>query len=101
MKPNADDLIKKRDVYRLRITPIVNRLMKEREVYREEFDTTEIAEFLITEMEYIPLEKFMAIPDEDLTKRLSGLMTLELISGMLADLSPEQMKIFDEAIARR
>jgi len=37
----------------------------------------------------------------DFLKRIDLIMTLERVSGMLNELSPEQLKIFDESVKRR
>ena len=46
-------------------------------------------------------EEFRAITDNELTRRIKKLLTLEAVSGTLNDLTPEQMAIFDEAVEGR
>ena len=41
-----------------------------------------------------------SISEEKLTKRIKRILSLHLVSGMLNDLSPEQMRIFDESVKR-
>ena len=92
----------KNDIYRSRIAAIVDRIMEEDEIYREEgMDRTEIIEYLIDLMQTFSPDKFNAIANNDLTKRIRRIMATELASGMLNDLTPEQMKIYDEATTRR
>jgi hypothetical protein len=43
----------------------------------------------------------MTIRDADLQGMVGRLMSLELVAGMLADLTPEQMRIFEECLVRR
>ncbi|MFM6001576.1 MAG: hypothetical protein ACKPCI_32455 [Dolichospermum sp.] len=48
----------------------------------------------------------VAVPDvnsisqEQLTKRIKSILSLHLVSGMLNDFTPEQMRIFDESVKR-
>ncbi|MFM6082814.1 MAG: hypothetical protein ACKPCI_30590, partial [Dolichospermum sp.] len=41
-----------------------------------------------------------SISQEQLTKRIKSILSLHLVSGMLNDLTPEQMRIFDESVKR-
>lgn len=101
MNSQKAEYIPKREIYRLRITPLINQVYHKNGIYQERFDKTERIESLTTEMQYFPLEQFMAISDEDLLARLKRVLSLELIYGMLDDFTPEQMQAFDEAMARR
>jgi len=40
------------------------------------------------------------ISEEKLTKRIKRILSLHLVSGMLNDLTPEQMQMFDESVKR-
>jgi hypothetical protein len=42
-----------------------------------------------------------SISEQELTKRIKRILSLHLVSGMLNDLTPEQMRIFDESVKRR
>jgi hypothetical protein len=48
-----------------------------------------------------PIHQFLIISDEDLKKRVGGLMSLELVAGILTDLTIEQLKAFDECLRRQ
>jgi hypothetical protein len=85
--------------YRSRIMPIVDRLMSERDVYQDELNKTEIVSFLTDMMKCLSPAEFAAVPDSTLKQRIRKLMTLEMVSGMLSDLSPEETEIFDKAVA--
>jgi hypothetical protein len=41
-----------------------------------------------------------SISEQELTKRIKRILSLHLVSGMLNDLTPEQMRIFDESVKR-
>ncbi len=93
--------INKIEIYRSRIAEIIPQLMADEEVYQEEFDLDEIIDYVTGVMSRVPLAKLDAIEDGDLKGRVDRLMALKLVSGMLNDLSPEEMKMFDDAVARR
>jgi hypothetical protein len=38
---------------------------------------------------------------QNLKKRCSGILSVEMLSGLLDDLTPEQIAIFDEAVKRK
>jgi len=90
-----------KDIYRFRLTPLVNRLLATDEVYRKEFNPDELLEYLVREMMYYIPEYFLAIKDDELTGRVERLMALELVYGLLDDLTAEEMQLFDEAVAGR
>jgi predicted DNA binding protein len=41
-----------------------------------------------------------SISEQELTKRIKSILSLHLVSGMLNDLTPKQMRIFDESVKR-
>ncbi|MGB5769646.1 MAG: hypothetical protein WBM32_07220 [Crocosphaera sp.] len=85
-----------------RIEPVVAILMEERPLFKEELNYPEIVKHLSKLFaENLSFEEFSAISDQSLKKRCSGIMSTELIAGMLDDLTPEEMAIFDEAIKRK
>ncbi|MBC6422997.1 MAG: hypothetical protein GDA43_18505 [Hormoscilla sp. SP5CHS1] len=46
-------------------------------------------------------EQVMEIPDDELTDIMKDIMVFQAMSGLLADLTPEEMEIFDAAVAGR
>ncbi len=42
-----------------------------------------------------------AIDESELTRRIRKIMTFHAVAGTLNDLTPEQIKIFDEAVEGR
>jgi hypothetical protein len=90
------------EVYRLRIADIVTRFMKDHWAFRERLNATEIINSMSQAMrELFSLGEFLAIDDRELTRRVKQRMVFESLSGLLSDLSPEQLHTFNEAIARR
>lgn len=49
----------------------------------------------------LSLEEMQAIKDGDLTNRIDKILVLEAVSGTLNDLTPEQIKMYDEAVKRK
>ena len=51
--------------------------------------------------EVVEPEEIISLDEHRLTKRITGIMAVELVSGMLDDLTPEQMEMFDAAVEGR
>jgi len=98
MNATEQDFIPKKEIYRIRIAKTVDRLMKESNVFREELKRDSIVEFLISIMQRFSPEEFLGIEDADLKKRLGRLMALDMLSKLLDDFTPEQKRIFNEAV---
>jgi len=81
-----------------RISPIVNQLFKSNSFYTVRLKKLERIEDLVSLFGKFLPEEFRAIPDHELTRRISKILTLEAVSGTLNDFTPEQMKIFDESV---
>lgn len=93
------------DIYRYRLTPFVQKRIAETgdqrdNPYLQKYPLEQWINYLIAEMQYLPFEQFLALPDHDLKQRVGGLMSLELVAGILNDLTPEQLKTFDECLIR-
>jgi hypothetical protein len=82
-----------------RISPIVDSLFKGSSFYMVRLKKQEMIEQLVSLFGKFSPEEFRAISDYELTRRIKKLLTLEAVSGTLNDLTPEQMKIFDESVA--
>ncbi len=81
-----------------RISPIVEKLFKGSSFYTVSLKKQERIEDLVNLFGELSSEDFQAISDYELTRRIKKLLTLEAVSGTLNDLTPEQIKIFDEAV---
>lgn len=90
-----------KDVFLARISPIVDSLFKNNSFFQEKLDKTEIVQHLTDLFKKLSLEEFTAIDNDDLTKRINFLMLVEATAGMLNDLTPEEMEIFDAAVEGR
>lgn len=100
---NADMTIPIREVYQIRLKPFVEqRIAKSKHnTFLRKHSQQEWLAHIQTEMlEYLPFEKFMSMTDEELRKLVGKQMSLELVAGMLNDLTPEQMATFNECLVR-
>lgn len=81
-----------------RISPIVDNLFKANSLYLVKLKKWEMVELLVELFGKFSPEEMSAIKEEDLTRRIDKILVLEAVSGTLNDLTPEQIKIFDEAV---
>ena len=85
-----------------RIEKVVSSLMEERPLFKEDLNYEKIVQHLANIfIKNLTFEKFMMISDEDLKKRCSGIMSIEVLSKIGEELTPEEMEIFDEAVKRK
>ncbi len=102
MDSQSDTMINKQDVYRIRLKPFVERKIASDNIYLEKFSQEGWIKYLVdTLMDFVPVEQFITIADDDLKGRIGRLMSLQLVAGLLNDFTPEQMRIFDECMVRR
>jgi hypothetical protein len=95
------EVSQEKDVFLVRISQIVNNLIDSNDFYQERLDKNEMVLDLVNLFKQLSLEDFTIIEDEDLTRRINILLTLEAVAGTLNDLTPEQMQMFDEAVEGR
>jgi hypothetical protein len=84
-----------------RISPIVDKLFKKNSLYLVKLKRREMIEMLVDLFERFSPEEMQAIKDDDLTDRIDSILVLEAVSGTLNDLTPEQIKMYDEAVKRK
>ncbi|MBC6479871.1 MAG: hypothetical protein GDA56_20915 [Hormoscilla sp. GM7CHS1pb] len=86
---------------RTRISEIVENLIQSKSIFQK-FDPAEMSKMLSDGMlETWSPEQVMEITDDELTDIMKDIMVFEAMSGLLADLTPEEMEIFDAAVAGR
>ncbi|MFN6572667.1 hypothetical protein [Dendronalium sp. ChiSLP03b] len=81
-----------------RISPIADNLFKTNSLYLVKLKKWQMIEHLVELFGKFFPEEMRAIKEEDLTRRIDKILVLEAVSGTLNDLTPEQIKIFDEAV---
>jgi hypothetical protein len=84
-----------------RISPIVEKLFKSNSLYVVRLQKMAMLEMLVELFGQFTPEQMRAIKDEDLTQRIDSLLVLDAVSGTLNDLTPEQLKMFDESVEGR
>lgn len=93
------------DIYRYRLAPFVQKRIAEAgeprdNPFLQKHPFEQWLTYLIAEMQHLPFDQFLAVPDHDLKQRIGGLMSLELVAGILNDFTAEQLKTFDECLMR-
>ena len=85
-----------------RISGIVEKAIQEDSQFQQELDRGEMTTIVYTTIaENLSAEQLDAIDDREFARRIKKMLVLELVSGMLDDLSREQMENFDAAVERR
>jgi hypothetical protein len=81
------------------VSRILDKLVLEESFFRE-IDKKELLKTISEILNEIPIEQ-LEISENELCKRIRRVLILESASGILNELTPEQIKDFDEAIKRR
>ena len=81
----------------VRISEIVNKLIKERKIFKN-IDKTNLIKFLST---LTSTEELNSVDNKELKRRVEKIMLIETMGGILNELNPEQIKDFDSAVKRR
>lgn len=90
-----------KDIFLSRISSIVEDLFKSNSLFQEKLDETEMIQHLTNLFKKFSLAEFESIDDDDLRKRIKFVMVVEATAGMLSDLNPEEMEVFDAAVEGR
>ena len=90
-----------RDVAIARISEIVGKLIEANSLYKERLDKEAMIQHLAIFVDKLSPEYVKSISDDDLTNRIDSILVIEAVSGTLNDLTPEQIKMYDEAVERR
>ncbi|MFM6180628.1 MAG: hypothetical protein ACKPA8_03760, partial [Dolichospermum sp.] len=69
-------------------------------LYQENLDKQAMIANINRTFDPVAVPDVNSISQEELTKRIKRILSLHLVSGMLNDLTPEQMRIFDESVKR-
>ncbi|MBE9055332.1 hypothetical protein [Sphaerospermopsis sp. LEGE 08334] len=81
-----------------RLTEIVNHLIDNNHLYQENLDREEMIAVMKDTFNPVKVVDVNNISEEELKKRIKRILSLHLVSGMLNDFTPEQMRIFDESV---
>jgi hypothetical protein len=83
------------------ISPIVEKLIKGNSLYQVKLNQQEMMEMLVELFGELSPEEMRAITEHELTRRIDKILVLEAVSGTLNDLTPEQIKMYDDAVKRK
>ena len=85
-----------------RISAIVKKMIANNSVYQERLTQDKMIQKMY-ELFTKPNsgDDIDTIAEDDLTERISKILAVEAISGLLDDFTPEEMAIFDEAVKRK
>ena len=84
-----------------RITEIVETVMGKNSLLQEKLDRDEMVEILSTLLDKVSPAEILATDEIELTGRIHRFLVREAVAGTLNDFTPEEMKVFDAAVARR
>ncbi|HEY9799552.1 MAG TPA: hypothetical protein V6D25_04280 [Leptolyngbyaceae cyanobacterium] len=84
---------------RERIAPIVEKLSEGNSLYVVRLKQREMIEMLVELFAKFTPEEMREIKNNDLQERIDSILVLEAVSGTLNDLTPEEIAIFDAAVA--
>ncbi len=89
-----------KDAVLARISPIVDNLMQSESLFQK-LDKDELLEIFATLLDKVSPEDIMSLDEAELSRRVDGVMTVEATAGILNDLTPEQMEMYDAAVEGR
>ena len=95
-----EEIIEEKSINLQRISKIVDKLIKESEAFKT-IDKTKLIEIFSNMINILPSEQLISIADDELTRRIKKIMTIEVLTGVLDDLDPEQIEAFNTAVKRR
>jgi len=81
-----------------KLTEIVKTLIDNNPLYQENLDKEKMLEVINRTFDPVAIPDVNSISEEELMKRIKSILSLHLVSGMLNDVTPEQMLIFDESV---
>jgi len=92
----------KNQTIKQRLEKTVTILMEERPLFKAELNFAQIVEDLYNVvMRNLTINQFQELSDQELKENCSFVMSTKLISGLLDDLTQEEIAIFDSAIKRK
>ena len=96
-----DKVFMEREALPSRISEIVDNLFQGNGLYEDRLDKDKMIQHLVSLFKKLPNEELKMIDDENLLGRIDSILVLEATAGLLNDLTPEQLEIFDAAVEGR
>ena len=98
-KPIVEEVVEGKGLLLHRISKMIDKLTEDDGILKE-VDRTKMMESLSDLIEKSP-QQLMSVTDDELTGRIEKVMLIEVMSGMLNELSPAQIESFEAAVKRR
>ncbi|MBZ8180000.1 hypothetical protein [Oscillatoria salina] len=76
---------------------IVEELLEKDNLFKN-LNKNELRKIFTQTLDEVSPEEIISLDNEDLRTRVDRIMAIELLSGMLDDLTPEEIEIFDAAV---
>ncbi|KAF3886646.1 MULTISPECIES: hypothetical protein [Nostocales] len=95
------EVFEEKEILLSHICQIVKNLIQGNNLYQERLNTDEMIQLIANLFKRFSTEELKAITNDDLIKRIDSILVLEAVSGTLNDLTPEQIKMYEEAVERR
>ncbi|NEP80831.1 MAG: hypothetical protein F6K39_23275 [Okeania sp. SIO3B3] len=83
-----------------RISAIIDLVMERENIYQE-LDKNKLIQSFSTLLDKVSLQMVISLDDERLTKKVRGVMSIELLSTIFNDFTPEQIEMFDAVVEGR
>ena len=84
------------------ISKIVDQVFEDSEVYREEIDRAEFMQYFSHRFDNgLSPEEYISTTEAEITRIVRQLMAVDVLSGLLSDLTPEEIRTFNEAVEGR
>ncbi|MEC4892410.1 MAG: hypothetical protein SAL07_09585 [Oscillatoria sp. PMC 1051.18] len=83
-----------------RILEIVEELL-DRDSLFQKLNKKELRKIFAQTLDKVSPEEIISLDNDELRKRVDTVMAIEVLSGMLDDLTPERIEVFDAAVERR
>jgi len=98
--PTIIERIGKEDIILPNISNIIDELTKENETFKE-INKEKLMNFLSNIIKKLPNLQVESITQTDLRQRIKKIMFVEVLSGILSDLNPKEIRAFKATIKRR
>ncbi|GAA6615462.1 hypothetical protein [Scytonema sp. NUACC26] len=95
------EVYSERNVAIVRISMIIEKLIEDKSLYREKLDKEGMIQHLAKFVDKFSPEYVKSLPDDELINIIDSILVIEAVAGTLNDLTPEQVKMYDEAVEGR
>ena len=83
-----------------RISETIDLVMETKSIYQE-LDKNQLIQTFSTLLDQVSPQMVISLDDERLTKKVRGVMSIELLSTIFDDFTPEQIEMFNVAVEGR